>query len=92
MERRDRDSQLIGIIKPVASQPLMPHEVEEIQELDIEFDWENETVEQGAYARQDMMTRELFQAPCTGTPQHWDDFRYRQARHTCQWVLDLRNT
>ena len=27
-EQRDRDSQLIGIIKPVASQPLMPHEVE----------------------------------------------------------------
>ena len=43
-ERRDRDSQLIGIIKPVASQPLTPHEVEEIQEPDVEFDWENETV------------------------------------------------
>ena len=27
-----------------------------------------------------------------GTPQHWDDFRYRQARHTCKQVLDLRNT
>ena len=38
------------------------------------------------------MTRELFQAPCTGTPQHWDDFRYHQARHTCQQVLDLGNT
>ena len=38
------------------------------------------------------MTRELFQAPCTGTPQHWDDFRYRQARCACQRVLDLRNT
>ena len=38
------------------------------------------------------MTRELFQAPRTGTPQHWDDFHYHQARHTCQWVLDLRNT
>ena len=41
-------------------------------------------VEQWAYARQDMMTRELF--------QHWDDFRYRQARHACQRVLDLQNT
>ena len=92
MEQRDRDSQLIGIIKPVASQPLMPCEVEEIQEPDVEFDWENETVEQWAYARRDMMTRELFQAPRTGTPQHWDDFRYRQARHTCQRVLDLQNT
>ena len=51
MEQRDRDSQLIGIIKPVAGQPLMPHEVEKIQELDIEFDWENEMVEQWAYAR-----------------------------------------
>ena len=50
-EQRDRDSQLIGIIKPVASQPLMPREVEEIQEPDIEFDWENETVEQWAYTR-----------------------------------------
>ena len=49
-------------------------------------------VEQWAYARQDTMTRELFQAPRTGTPQHWDDFRYCQARHTRQWVLDLRNT
>ena len=92
MERGDRDSQLIGIIKPVASQPLTPREVEEIQEPDIEFDWENETVEQWAYARQDMMIRELFQAPHTGTPQHWDDFRYCQARHACQQVLDLRNT
>ena len=86
---KGRDSQLTGIIKPVASQSLMPHKVEEIQEPDVEFDWENETVEQWAYARQDTMTRELFQAPCTGTPQHWDDFRYCQARRTCQWVLDL---
>ena len=38
------------------------------------------------------MTRELFQAPHTGTPQHWDDFCYRQARRTCQRVLDLQNT
>ena len=37
------------------------------------------------------MTRELFQAPHTGTPQHWNDLRYRQARHACQWVIDLRN-
>ena len=44
MERRDRDSQLIGIIKPGASQPLMPHEVEEILEPDVEFDWENKMV------------------------------------------------
>ena len=29
----------------------MPHDVEEVQELDIEFDWENETIEQWAYAR-----------------------------------------
>ena len=50
-ERRDRDSQLIGIIKPVASHSLMPCEVEEIQEPDVEFDWENEMVEQWAYAR-----------------------------------------
>ena len=92
MEQRDRDSQLIGIIKPVASQPLTPHEVEEIQKLDVEFDWENETVEQWAYAKRDTITRELFQAPHTGTSQHWGDFRYRQARHTCQLVLDLRNT
>ena len=91
-EQRDRDSQLIGIIKPVASQPLMPREVEEIQEPDVEFDWENEMVEQWAYARRDTMTRELFQAPRTGTPQHWDDFHYRQARSACQRVLDLRNT
>ena len=35
------------------------------------------------------MTRELFQAPRAGTPQHWNDLRYRQARCTCQWVLDL---
>ena len=60
MERRDRDSQLIGIIKPVASQPLMPREAKEIQKPDVEFDSENETVEQWAYARQDTMTRELF--------------------------------
>ena len=91
-ERRDRDSQLIGIIQPVASRSLMQCEVEEIQEPDVEFDWENETVEQWAYARRDTMTRELFQAPRTGTPQHWDDFRYCQARHTCQRVLDLQNT
>ena len=38
------------------------------------------------------MTRELFQAPRTGTPQHWDDFRYHHARRARQWVLDLRNT
>ena len=37
------------------------------------------------------MTRELFQAPHTGTPQHWNDLRYHQPRHTRQWVLDLRN-
>ena len=89
MEQRDRDSQLIGIINPVASQPLMSCEVEEIQEPDVEFNWENEMVEQWAYARRDVMTRELFQAPHTGTPQHWDDFCYRQARCTCQRVLDL---
>ena len=49
-------------------------------------------VEQWAYARRDTMTRELFQAPHTGTPQHWSDFCYRQARHACQQVLDLQNT
>ena len=76
----------------MASQPLTPRKVEEIQEPDVEFDWENEMVEQWAYARRDTMTRELFQAPRTGTPQHWDDFRYCQARCTCQWVLDLQNT
>ena len=38
------------------------------------------------------MTRELFQAPRTGTPQHWNDLRYCQARHARQWVLDLQNT
>ena len=38
------------------------------------------------------MTRELFQAPRTGTPQHWNDLRYHQARHTQQRVLDLWNT
>ena len=91
-EQRDRDSQLIRIIKPVASQPLTPCEVEEIQEPDVEFNWENETVEQWAYARRDTMTRELFQASHTGTPQYWDDFHYGQARHACQQVLDLRNT
>ena len=51
MEQRDRNSQLIGIIKPVASQPLMPHKVEEIQEPDLEFDWKDKMVEQWAYAR-----------------------------------------
>ena len=91
-ECRDRDSQLIGIIRPMASQPLMPHDVEKVQEPDIEFDWENETIEQWAYARLDTMTRELFQAPRTGTPQHWNDLCYRQARHTQKWVLDLQNT
>ena len=50
-ECRDRDSQIIGIIRPVASQPPMPCDVEEVQEPDIEFDWENETIEQWAYAR-----------------------------------------
>ena len=50
-EHRDRDSQIIGIIRPVASQPPMPLDMEEVQELDIEFDWENETIEQWAYAR-----------------------------------------
>ena len=49
-------------------------------------------VEQWAYARRDMMTRKLFQAPCTGTPQRWNDLRYHQARCTLQWVLDLQNT
>ena len=86
------DSQLIGMIRPVASQSLMPREVEEIQEPDVEFDWENKTAEQWAYARRDMMTRELFQAPHTGTPQRWNDLRYHQARHACQWVLNLQNT
>ena len=88
-EQGDRDSQVIGIIKPVASQPLTPCEVEEIQEPDVEFNWENEMVEQWANARQDTMTRELFQAPRTGTSQHWDDFCYCQTRRTCQQVLDL---
>ena len=91
-EHRDRDFQLIGIIRAVASQPPMPHDVKEVQEPDIEFDWENETIEQWAYATQDTMTRELFQAPRTGTPQHWNDLHYHQARHACQWVLDLQNT
>ena len=76
----------------MASQPPTPRDVEEIQEPDIEFDWENDTIEQWAYARQDTMTRELFQALRTGTPQHWNDLHYRQARHARQWVLDLRNT
>ena len=91
-ERRDRDSQIIGIIRPVASQPPMPHDVEEVQEPNIEFDWENKTIEQWAYARQDTMTRELFQAPRTGTPQHWKDLHYCQARCAWQRVLDLQNT
>ena len=73
----------------MASQPPMPCDVEELQEPNIEFDWENETIEQWAYARRDTMTRELFQAPCTGTPQHWNDLRYCQARHARQLVLDL---
>ena len=89
---RDRDSQIIGVIQPVASQPPMPCDVEEVQGPDIEFNWEDETVEQWAYARRDTMTRELFQAPRMGTPQHWNDLRYHQARHTRQWVLDLQNT
>ena len=80
-ECRDKDSQLIGIIRPVASQPPTPLDMEEVQEPDIEFDWENETTEQWAYARQDTLSRELFQAPLTGTPQHWNDLRYHQARH-----------
>ena len=91
-ERRDRDSQLIGIIRPMASQPPTPRDVEEVQEPDIEFDWENKTIEQWAYARRDTMTRELFQAPHTGTPQHWNDLHYCQARRTRQRVLDLQNT
>ena len=91
-ECRDRDSQIIGIIWPVASQLPTPCDVEEIREPDVEFDLEDEKVEQWAYARQDTMTRELFQAPHTGTPQHWNDLRYRQARHAHQWVLDLQNT
>ena len=66
----------------MASQPPIPCDMEEVQEPDIEFDWENETIEQWAYARQDTMTRELFQAPHTGTPQHWNDLYYHQARHT----------
>ena len=70
----------------------MPHDIEEVQELDIEFDWENKTVEQWAYAKRDTMTRELFQAPRTGTPQHWNDLHYCQARHAWQRVLDMQNT
>ena len=50
-EQRDRDMQFIGVIRPVASQSLTPREVEEIQEPDVKFDWENETVEQWAYTR-----------------------------------------
>ena len=50
-EHRDRDSQIIGIIRPVASQPPMPCDVEKVQEPDIEFDWKNKTIEQWAYAR-----------------------------------------
>ena len=50
-ECRDRDSQIIGIIRPMASQPSMPRDMEEVQEPDIEFDWENEMIEQWAYAR-----------------------------------------
>ena len=38
------------------------------------------------------MTRELFQAQHTETPQHWNDLHYCQARCTCQQVLDLQNT
>ena len=91
-ECRGRDSQIIGIIRPVASQPPTPRDMEEVQEPDIEFDWENETIEQWAYERRDTMTRELFKAPHTGTPQHWNDFHYCQARRARQWVLDLQNT
>ena len=50
-ECRDRDSQIVGVIRPVASQPPMPHGMEEIREPDVEFDWEDETVEQWAYVR-----------------------------------------
>ena len=50
-ECRDRDSQIIGIIRPMASQPPTPCDIEEVQELDIEFDLENKTIEQWAYAR-----------------------------------------
>ena len=50
-ERRERDSQIICIIRPVASHPPTPCDVEEVQEPDIEFDWENKTIEQWAYAR-----------------------------------------
>ena len=88
-ECRDRDSQIIGIIRPVASQPPTPCDVEEVHEPDVEFDWEKEMIEQWAYARRDTMTRKLFQAPRTGTPQHWNDLHYRQARCACQQVLDL---
>ena len=38
------------------------------------------------------MTRELFQAPRTGTPQNWNDLHYCQARCARQRVLDLWNT
>ena len=50
-EHRDRDSQIVGVIRPVDSQPPMPHDVEEIQEPDVEFDWEDKMIEQWAYAR-----------------------------------------
>ena len=36
-EHRDRDSQIIGIIRPLASQPPTPHDMEEVQGPDIEF-------------------------------------------------------
>ena len=51
VECRDRDSQIVGIIRPVASQPPTLHDVEATREPDIEFNWEDETVEQWAYAR-----------------------------------------
>ena len=38
LERRDRDSQVIGIIKPVASQPPPRRDVEEMLEHDLESD------------------------------------------------------
>ena len=51
MEHRDRDSPIISIIWPVASQLPIPHDMEGIRKPDVEFDWEDETVEQWAYAR-----------------------------------------
>ena len=45
-ECRDRDSQIIGIIRPMASKPLTQRDMEEVQELDTEFYWENKTIEQ----------------------------------------------